>query len=650
MCGFAGILTRRPFSGGLCPHVRRMAGTLVHRGPDDEGEWADEAAGVALGFRRLAIIDLSPAGHQPMTSGSGRFTLVFNGEVYNHGVLRSELRGRGHRFRGHSDTEVILAAFEEWGVPAAVARFIGMFAIAVWDAERRALSLVRDRLGIKPLFVYHEPGTITFASELKALVAGPRFDATLDPDALAAYLRHLYVPAPATIYRRARKLPPGHVLTLEDPEAALPPSRPFWSLEAVAAAGMAEPFTGTEPEAVDELERLLADAVRLRMEADVPLGALLSGGIDSSLVVALLQEISPRPVRTFSVGFDRPEHDEAHHAAAVADHLGTDHTRVLLTGDDALALVPRLAEVYDEPHADAGQIPTQLVCAVARRDVTVALSGDGGDEVFGGYNRYASGERLFRRAMAVPAAARRLVGSGLTRLPTASLDRAHRAAAAVLPSALRHRLVGEKLHKVGAMMRADTPGGMYLSLMSAWQHPGTLVPSARRAPTAVESLLDRPWPAAHLDRVMLADQLTYLPDDQLAKVDRASMASSLELRVPLLDHRILEFAWRLPASLKIRGGETKWLLRQLLYRRVPRQLVERPKMGFSVPLAAWLRGPLRPWAEELLSPASLPEGDILAPAPIRRAWRRLMAGGDDAALPLWTVLVFQAWRQRWVRP
>jgi asparagine synthase (glutamine-hydrolysing) len=649
MCGFAGIF-RGGGAGGeeLEAAARRMIEPIEHRGPDDSGVWTEPEAGVALGFRRLAIIDLSEHGHQPMRSASGRFTLVFNGEVYNHRALRAELEGRGARFRGHSDTEVILAAFEAWGIEPAVRRFIGMFAIAAWDARARTLTLVRDRLGIKPLFVYSEPGLVTFGSELKALVAGPSFDRTLDPEALTSYLRHLYVPAPRTIYRRAIKLLPGHILTLRSAAAELPEPVAYWSVEEHAAAGLASPFPGSPAEALDELDRLLSDSVRLRLEADVPVGALLSGGIDSSLVVAMLQEISPRPVRTFAVAFDQAEHNEAHHAASVARHLGTDHTEVMLTGKDALDLVPRLAEIYDEPHADAGQIPTYLICGVARRQVTVALSGDGGDEVFAGYNRHAYGERMLQRTLRVPAPARRLVGAGLGSVSTGSWDRANRLVAPVLPRSLRQRLVGDKLHKLGTMMRARSAAGMYLSLVSVWQEPAALVAGASGAPDRVQQLLERGWPERLLDRMMLADQLAYLPDDQLAKVDRASMAVSLELRVPLLDHRVVEFSWRLPSDLKLRDGQSKWPLRQLLYRRVPREIIERPKMGFSVPLAQWLRGPLRPWAEELLSPHRLADGGVLRPAPIRRAWTELQGGRDHPALALWAVLMFQAWRERWV--
>ncbi|HEX6967164.1 MAG TPA: asparagine synthase (glutamine-hydrolyzing) [Gemmatimonadaceae bacterium] len=649
MCGVTGIFSSASWREDALVHaVETMTSTLTHRGPDDCGVWADAASGVALGFRRLAIVDLSEHGHQPMRSPSGRFTIVFNGEVYNHCVLRSELEQAGWRFRGHSDTEVILAAFERWGIVDAVKRFIGMFAIAVWDAETRSLSLIRDRLGIKPLFVYACDGLVTFGSELKALVAGPHFDRTIDTDALTDFLRYLYVPAPRTIYQHARKLRPGHILTITDPRQALPESVAYWSVEDEARRGLADPFTGSDEDAIDELQRRLQDAVELRRQADVPLGALLSGGIDSSVVVAMLQGASTQRVKTFSVAFEVQEHNEAQHAARVAEYLGTDHTEVLLTGRDALDVVPRLAEIFDEPHADTSQIPAYLICAVARRAVTVALSGDGGDEVYGGYNRYTFGERMLQRVGRVPRPVRRSVAAGIGALSPASWDRAHRAVAPMLPSTLRHRLPGEKLHKMARVMSSDSVPHMYRSLISAWPEPEQVVRGRRGAPDAVEHMLERRDLSRLLDRMMLSDQLTYLPDDQLAKVDRVSMAVSLEARVPLVDHRLVEFSWRLPASMKTRNGQGKWLLRQVLYRLVPREIVDRPKMGLSVPLDQWLRGPLREWAEALLSAERLEREGVLHAAPIRRAWSELLSGRSEVALGLWAVLMFQAWHERWV--
>lgn len=647
MCGFAGVwIDGSRSEGALRETTERMIGPIAHRGPDDEGVWTEPEAGVGLGFRRLAIIDLSEQGHQPMRSASGRFTLVFNGEVYNHGSIRQVLERDGWSFRGHSDTEVICAAFERWGIEPAVQKFVGMFAMAVWDAERRELSLIRDRLGIKPLFYSHRPGRVTFGSELKALTADPEFDRSVDGDALGAYLRYLYVPAPQTIYRSARKLMPGHILTLRSPRDPAPASSPYWSLSEAYRLGGASRFEGSDEEAVTELTTLLSDAVRLRMQADVPLGALLSGGIDSSTVVALMQANASRPTKTFSIGFDEAEHNEAHHAAAVARHLGTDHTELMMTGDDALSVVPQLPELFDEPLADPSQIPTYLVCGLARREVIVALSGDGGDELFAGYHRYLQGERLIGRLGRVPRPVRRAAAAVATAGSTAFWDRTYQAVAPLLPAAQRQRLPGEKVTKLGNLLRWDSEANMYRSLLSAWQNPEQLLAREGHLRGRVEEALDETQGLPLLDRMMLADQGTYLADDLLAKVDRASMAVSLEARVPILDHRVVEFSWRLPRSLKVRDGKGKWILRRVLYRYVDPQLVERPKMGFSVPVAAWLRGPLRGWAEDLLF-AGGGQDEWLRQERVRHAWKEFLGGRSDLALPLWTVLMFQAWRARW---
>jgi asparagine synthase (glutamine-hydrolysing) len=642
MCGVTGFFSRR--NGGpdeMRSVTARMTDAIAHRGPDDSGVWIESTAGVALGFRRLAIVDLSAHGHQPMRSGSGRYTIVFNGEVFNHVSLRSELASAGFSFRGHSDTEVILAAFEHWGIERATRRFIGMFAIAVWDANRRELSLIRDRLGIKPLFVYQRDGLVSFGSELKALLAGPEFDRTLDTSALTSYLRYLYVPAPKSIYRHAFKLLPGHILTIADPTAPLPPSIPFWSAETVARDGQAAQFSGGDEEAVAELETLLTDAVRLRMQADVPLGALLSGGIDSSTVVALMQASADRPVKTFTIGFDQHEFDEAAHARAVAKHLGTDHTELHLTGADALAVIPRLAEMFDEPLADPSQIPTFLVCQLARQEVTVALTGDGGDELFGGYNRYIQGERLISGVERWPSLLRRVSASGLTSVSPRTWNRMRDTLRPVFPAAGRTRHLGEKLHKFGDLLRAESTPGMYRSLLSAWQHPEQMVVGgvATGSPVNHSQL-------ALMEGMMLADQTSYLPDDLLAKVDRASMAVSLEARVPILDHRVVEFSWRLPRRFKVRDGRGKWILREILYKHVPRAMVDREKMGFSVPLAQWLSGPLRSWAGDLLLSEET-EG-LLQSAVVRREWDRFLAGDSTNAAGIWAVVMFRAWQDRWL--
>ena len=646
MCGLAGVFA----SGGRSQEeleriALRMSGAIAHRGPDDHGVWVDPATGIALGFRRLAIVDLSTQGHQPMRSASGRFIIIFNGEVYNHRSLRRELESSGRSFRGHSDTEVILAAFDQWGIERAVQRFIGMFAIAVWDVTRRELSLIRDRLGIKPLFVYRRDGLVSFGSELKALLAGPEFDRTLDTSALTSYLRYLYVPAPQSIFRHVVKLPPGHILTVVDPTAPLPASTPFWTAGTAAREGQEAQFCGGDGDAITELETLLTDAVRLRMQADVPLGALLSGGIDSSTVVALMQASADRPVKTFTIGFDQHEFDEGAHARAVAKHLGTDHTELRLTGADALAVIPQLAEMFDEPLADPSQIPTFLVCQLARREVTVALTGDGGDELFGGYNRYISGERMITGFQRWPRILRRFSAAGASSLSPRTWNQMRDVLRPVFPAAARARLLGEKVHKAGDLLRADSTSGMYRSLLSAWQNPEDLV-VGRSRDSNHDAILGMADSLGLMERMMLADQTSYLPDDLLAKVDRASMAVSLEARVPILDHRIVELSWRLPRKFKVRDGRGKWILRQVLYKHVPPALVDREKMGFSVPLAQWLAGPLRNWAGDLL--LSGENDGILRGKIVRREWDRFIAGDSTNSAGLWALVMFRAWQNRWL--
>ncbi|MEJ2539367.1 MAG: asparagine synthase (glutamine-hydrolyzing) [Gemmatimonadota bacterium] len=645
MCGFAGVfLGDTRVGGGAQAHAERMAATLVHRGPDDSGSWGSPCQRVGFGFRRLSIVELSELGHQPMTSPSGRFTMVFNGEVYNYREIRDALPGR--TFRGGSDTEVILAAIEEWGLVAAVERFVGMFAIALWDQEEQRLHLVRDRLGLKPLYYFSDGAVLAFGSELKAVVEAPGFEREVDREALEVYLRYLYVPAPLTIYRRTRKLLPGHILSIDAPHP-VPESREYWSPPSARASAEGEPFTGTEEEAADQLEELLRESVRLRLRADVPLGAFLSAGVDSSTVVSLMQEASSRPVRTFSVAFEVAEHNEADVAAEIAGHLGTDHTELLMTGDEALAVVSRLPEIFDEPHADTSQIPQYLLCSKARAEVTVALSGDGGDEVFGGYHRYIDGVGLIGRLQGIPRPARRVAAGGISALSPDSWDRLFRLAGPLLPSSARRRLPGEKLAKLARLLPGESEEEMYADLVSGWPGDSKLVLGGTGRPGRLSRIM-RESSGPLLDRMMLADQMVYLPDDQLAKVDRTSMAVSLEVRVPMVDHRLVEFSWRLPHELKVRDGVGKYLLRKVLYRHVPSGLVERPKMGLSVPLAEWLQGPLRGWAEDLLDRRKLSEDGFLDPEVVHRAWARLLGGRREAALGMWAVLQFQAWRRRWL--
>ena len=650
MCGITGLLVSGTPRGAALRHaLDAMRDTLAHRGPDDAGSWTAEspAAAVGLGFRRLSIIDLSALGHQPMTSASGRFTMVFNGEIYNFPDLRRELEGAGARFRGHSDTEIMLAGFERWGIPATLPRLVGMFGIAVWDAERQVLTLIRDRMGKKPLFIFSRPGTILFGSELKALAAGPGFEREVDPAALTAYLRFLYVPAPGSIFRNVIKLPPGHYLELSDPGAPLPPSTPYWTVEEAARAGIANPWTGTVKDATDELERLLTDAVAIRLQSDVPLGALLSGGIDSSTVVALMRKAATGPVKTFTIGFDVAAHDESRHAAEIARYVGTDHTTLTLTGADALAVVPKLPAMFDEPLADPSHIPTYLVSELARRQVTVALTGDGGDELFGGYNRYTTGTRLLPDAAALPGGLRRALGRGVGAVPPDVWDRLARGAGAVIPGLAKIRLPGVKMAKLSRVLSAADVGAMYRTLMSFWDAPAQFVTGGREEPGDFERLMACDSPSGWLDRMMLADQRTYLADDLLAKVDRASMAVSLEARVPILDHRVVEFSWRLPAAWKIHEGQGKWILRQVLYRHVPEPLVDRPKVGFSVPIEAWLAGPLNAWAGDLLNGGGGGRSRLEL-APVRQAWESFRTGRTENALGIWALLQYRAWEDTWL--
>jgi asparagine synthase (glutamine-hydrolysing) len=642
MCGLTGVFTRRAL-GPLTSSLEPMVGAIVHRGPDDSGLWADDRAGIGFGFRRLSILDLSPEGHQPMASPSGRFTMVFNGEIYNYRELRRELERNGVRFRGRSDTEVTLAAIERHGVEAILPRLNGMFAMAIWDSTERRLHLARDPIGIKPLFVHASDGWVTFGSELKAMQAAPVFNRAIDPSALSSYLRYLWIPAPRSIFATVRKLPPGHLLTIEDPERPLPESRPFWSLENVIAEGMHTPFVGADSDAEDQLDFLLRDAMRLQMQSDVPLGALLSGGIDSSTVVALMQAQSSSPINTFTIGFDVPDFDESAHAAKVARHLGTNHTELMVTGREALEVVPKLSWMFDEPFADPSQIPTYLVCALARRDVTVALSGDGGDEVFSGYNRYVTGERFAQRMQSIPRSLRRWIGKGAACLSEERI-------AAILGAfpGTRRSFMADKALKMARMMQAHDLPDVYRVLLGVCDSPETLIRSRSAGRDSVgEEIMHRP-PDGLLERMMRSDQAFYLPDDLLAKTDRTSMAVSLEVRVPLLDTRVVAFGWSLPRALRVRDGRGKWILRKVLHRYVPPELVERPKMGFSVPIADWLAGPLRPWADDLVETAK--GADELVGREVVKRWDSLRAAprSRTGALSMWAILMYLAWRQAWL--
>jgi asparagine synthase (glutamine-hydrolysing) len=620
-----------------------MMEPIRHRGPDDSGDWVDAQNGVALGFRRLAILDLSPAGHQPMLSADGRYVIVFNGEVYNFNQLRTELASLGHAFRGHSDTEVMLAAICQWGIQDAVQRFNGMFAFALWDRRECRLTLVRDRLGIKPLYYGWAGSVFLFGSELKALKAHPAFQAEIDRGALALYLRHNYIPAPYTIYTGFCKLLPGTILTLAGNQLGeLPDPVPYWSARQMAESGVAHLFEGSDQEAVVELDALLRESVRERMVADVPLGAFLSGGIDSSAIVALMQVQSSRPVQTFTIGFHESSYNEAEHAKEVARHLGTEHTELYVTPQEAQAVIPRLPALFDEPSADSSQIPTFLIAELARRHVTVSLSGDGGDELFGGYNRYSWARKIWKVTGRLPGTFRTFGSAALLRTPSTAWDilLSNR----FIPPRWRISEAGEKIRKIAEILPADSPEAIYLDLVSHWKEPASIVRGAAEPSTRLTSRESWACVPDYTAWMMYMDLVTYLPDDILVKVDRASMGVSLEARVPFLDdQRVVEFAWRLPLRMKIRNGQGKWILRQVLYQYVPCQMIERPKMGFGIPIDAWLRGPLRGWAESLLGERRLKDEGFFNPKPIRQKWQEHLTGKHNWQYHLWDILMFEAW-------
>jgi len=654
MCGIAGYWG---VSGGAVD-ATPMAAALTHRGPDDGGAWADPAVGIALSHRRLSIIDLSPAGHQPMASPCDRYRIVFNGEIYNHLDLRRELEATGPiAWRGHSDTETLTHGITRWGLDATLERAVGMFAIALWDQQERTLSLARDRMGEKPLFYGWSKVGLVFGSELKALRAAPGFDNPVDPDVLSLYLRFNYVPAPWSILRHVFKVEPGVIVTLGraalgtppalPPTAAGPTSSPassgvecrrYWSLDAVVAAGVDPAMT--ESEALSGLEARLTEAVKIQTVADVPVGAFLSGGVDSSAIVALMRNVTSADVKTFTIGFAETGFDEAPHARAVAAHLGTDHHEMYVGAEDVRAVIPDLARIYDEPFADSSQIPTVLLSRLTRKSVTVALSGDGGDELFCGYNRYLVSRRYWDMAARVPAPLRAGIGKALTRLSPGTWDSLTR-----LPGVPRIGMLGDKVHKVGRMLQ--TPVGVadiYRASSEEWSGALPLT-----SDVCLAASIDTP-PALRdtaTEQMMHWDMRSYLPDDILTKVDRAAMAASLETRVPLLDHRVVEQAWRTPLAFKVRDSQGKWALRQILYRYVPKALIERPKAGFAIPIGGWLRGPLRDWADSLLSVQALAEQPTLDVAAIRTRWAEHLAGTHDRTASLWGVLMFQAWAREW---
>jgi asparagine synthase (glutamine-hydrolysing) len=655
MCGFSGFFQLNSLDSGMAEATAaRMADTIIHRGPDDGGVWVDHVNGIALSHRRLAILDLSPAGSQPMRSSGGRYVIAFNGEIYNHLSLRDRLNslsdsgGVGITWRGQSDTETLLAGFDRWGIKATIDRCIGMFAFAVWDRRDRKLTLGRDRLGEKPLYYgwqgSGEKSCFLFGSELKALKAHPCFAAEIDRDALCLFMRHSYIPAPHSIYRGISKLRPGVLLTVSR-DRPVPELESFWSAADVAVSGNRSAVQGTEKDVTDQLEVLLRSAVRQQMVADVPLGAFLSGGIDSSTVVALMQAQSSSAVKTFTIGFNEEGYNEAVHAKAVARYLGTDHTELYVTPNQALDVIPNLPTLYCEPFADSSQIPTYLVSQLARQNVTVSLSGDAGDELFAGYNRYVIGQGLWQKLSRVPFGVRRLAAASIRAV---SPDRWNHLASffQVLSSpSTQFANIGDKLHKGARVLTAREIDELYLGLVTHWS-PDEVVVGGREPFTLLRGL---PLDLTGLDgvqRMMVLDMMTYLPDDILVKIDRAAMGVSLESRVPFLDHRVVEFAWRIPQSMKLRNGVGKWILREVLYRHIPKELVERPKMGFGVPIDSWLRGPLKDWAEVLLSEDRLRREGFFNPGPIRIKWAEHLSGKRNWQYLLWNVLMFQAWAEK----
>jgi asparagine synthase (glutamine-hydrolysing) len=677
LCGLVGVWRPRSgaFSNGsLRGSLGSMTASLHHRGPDDFGVWADESEGVALGHQRLAIQDLSIAGHQPITSACGRYVIVLNGEIYNHLDLRislaisnassltksghTSIRNLGHTqaelgclsWRGHSDTETLLAAIAAWGVVETISRCVGMFAFGLWDREEHTLTLARDRFGEKPLY-YGWVGqglsrAFAFASELKALRAYPGFNNAVNRQALAQYLRFTYVPAPLSIFEGISKLEPGCLLTVsrkagnfEQAEQFEIHHRAWFSFGDLVTSSIGKPLENEE-KAISALEQSLSQAVKVQSISDVPLGVFLSGGVDSSTIAALMQEQSSKPIKTFTIGFDEPGFDESLYARAVADHLGTDHTEMRVTAQMAQDVIKQLPHMYDEPFADSSQIPMHLVCRAAREQVTVVLSGDAGDELFGGYNRYFWGPRIWSRVSWLPFGIRKVLGQAIQLVPISGWNALSRIAGI--------SRLGEKAHKLAVRLRTvRTAEDLYWSLVTEWPNPEELVVGAKtRQPERVQSPPNLKDPLS----MMYLDTLTYLPDDILCKVDRAAMACSLETRVPFLDHRVVELAWRLPLHMKIRKGVSKWALRQVLCKRVPKELIERPKAGFAIPVGQWLRGPLREWAEALLNPTRLKAEGYLHPEPITKVWQEHLSGHYDHTPKLWSVLMFQAWLEHQSKP
>lgn len=643
MCGIAGFVDSRGFNSDYAERVGwAMGAAIAHRGPDAAGIWMDSQRRVVFAHQRLAIIDLTKSGQQPMQSASGRYTICYNGEVYNHQELRSELEacGKAPHWHGHSDTETILASIEAYGLKNALQKFVGMFALALWDSQSNNVYLARDRIGEKPLYYGFGNNISFFGSELKAIRAHPEFLPTIDLDALCLFLRHNYIPQPYSIYKGVKKLPPGHFIRLDLDSA--PES--YWSIEDTIERAREAPFDGSDRQALDILDQALMQSVKGQMQADVPLGAFLSGGIDSSLIVSMMQQQSSQAVKSFSIGFEEKQFDEAPFAREVARFLGTDHYELYVSAEQARSVIPDLPKLYDEPFSDSSQIPTFLLSQMAKEQVSVSLSGDAGDELFGGYNRYTWGNSIWSKLNAIPRPARNLTACALTSISPSAWNRTLGPLLTLAPERLRHTNVGDKLHKLSSVLGAASPEDLYFILISHWDTPTEIVRGGREPTTVLSSVNSLLSELPFVERMMALDIQSYLPDDILVKVDRAAMGVSLETRVPFLDHRLVELAWRIPMHLKIRGGVGKWCLRELLYRRVPKHLVERPKTGFAIPVGDWLRGPLRDWAEYLLDKQRLTSAGYFNASEIETKWREHLTGGRNWHYYLWDILMFESWR------
>lgn len=646
MCGIVGFIQKDSANVSWQHILNSMSDQIIHRGPDSNGIWFDVESGIGLAHRRLAIIDLSPEGHQPMQSASGRYVIVFNGEIYNYRKLMDELVKLGHHFRGHSDTEVILQAIEQWGLREAVTRCIGMFAMAVWDKQERKLYLIRDRLGEKPLYYGKVGKAFAFASELKALKPHPDWEGAIDHNALTLYMKHGYVPAPHSIYRGIRKLTPGSILSVDFSSSDIVINESsYWCMSDVVHNGQINPLSGSDEDMISCLEDLLLDSVKQQMVADVPLGAFLSGGIDSSTVVALMQSLSTQPVKTFSIGFDYEGYDEAGYARQIAQYLGTDHTELYVTANDALNVIPKLPLMYDEPFADSSQIPTYLVSELTRQHVTVSLSGDGGDELFCGYTRYFMVNNIWRKLSLLPLVIRRSVAGMIIKTPVSRLDVLFKWLNPLFNKYSQPGRAGDKLKKSAYLLNATNADEFYSLFTTNRVDVDGLLKLENYNQNKDEVLNDYKWlsSCSSVSKMMYKDTVQYLPDDILVKVDRATMANSLESRIPLLDHRVVEYAWRLPLSVKYRNGQGKWILRQVLNKYVPGKYFERPKMGFGVPMDNWLSGPLRDWGEELLDENNLRQQGYFNADVIRKKWTEHSQGSRNWRSQLWNVLVFQAW-------